>query len=112
MDRYTTSSLPDAPADLENWCRARFAAKEKLLSMFYGENGGSLGAEASCPVSVSERVGCWKTAVIFWSAMTVTSLFSLVIIIGWFWVFWALVAWILITRWGGVDALELRLHGR
>mmetsp|Transcript_40747 Transcript_40747/g.63619 ORF Transcript_40747/g.63619 Transcript_40747/m.63619 type:complete len:126 (+) Transcript_40747:58-435(+) len=102
--------LPETPAELEQWCRSSFYRKEKRLQQFYAT--GSFGQEVPPPVSQTEMEKLWRTSLLFWFASSVFSVLSLALVVGWFGAGAAALLWFLLTKAGGVDMIELKLHGQ
>ncbi len=106
-------SAPHCPPRARaQWCKVSFRDKEKRLHAFYESGDAPLGPAAECPVGEVEIRSRWLHAAAFWGVSCFVSWWSLVLVVGWLWVLAAVGAWVMVTRLGGVDALELRLHGR
>lgn len=112
VERLALADLPNTPAGLEQWLKGRFAAKEEALARFYTGDRRFAGPLSALPISKTEITALWLTALTFWTAASLICATWLAVGLGWLFALGMAAVWVLITRSGGADALELRLHGR
>ncbi|EKX36980.1 hypothetical protein GUITHDRAFT_116847 [Guillardia theta CCMP2712] len=109
--RHPMSLMPESPAEVEEWIKQSFARKEKRLHQFYG-NSKTFGPPSKPPIDEVEIENLWRQSLMFWSLASVLVLVSFFLVFGGllFQAFSAIV-WVLLTKAGGVDIIELWLHG-
>mmetsp|Transcript_27053 Transcript_27053/g.71280 ORF Transcript_27053/g.71280 Transcript_27053/m.71280 type:complete len:293 (+) Transcript_27053:649-1527(+) len=123
--RDPMTSLPTDDAGLEKLVVERFAAKEAALRAFYETPYPAKGVppdapgrgrrfpqdERQPPVSPTERYLSWAAGVAFWSLASLLACVVLNTPFGWFAAIGNAVFWVIMTRSGGADRLELRVVG-
>lgn len=117
VQRHPMPLLPDAPGQVEDWLKSCFARKEKRLQHFYTSGNKSFSVSGSSVGSLQggrdrgEAKEAWRHALAFWGVASGFSVLCLSLIFGWFYVWAATLLWAAITKMGGAEVLELRLHG-
>eukprot|EP00802_Teleaulax_amphioxeia_P014084 Tamp_14143.p1 GENE.Tamp_14143~~Tamp_14143.p1 ORF type:complete len:385 (+),score=63.13 Tamp_14143:32-1186(+) len=118
VQRHPMALLPEAPGQVEDWLKSSFARKEKRLQQFYTSGNKRFPDVSSSPSSsrleplrpnVEEET--WTQALGFWGLSSLFSIICLCLVFGWLYCFLAVALWIAITKTGGAEMLELRLHG-
>jgi len=110
VQRHPMSLMPESPAEVEEWIKQSFARKEKRLHHFY-RNSKTFGPPSKPPLDEVEIENLWKQSLIFWSLASLIVIVSLTLVFGWFLAAFSAIVWIMLTKAGGVDIIELWLHG-
>mmetsp|Transcript_11986 Transcript_11986/g.17293 ORF Transcript_11986/g.17293 Transcript_11986/m.17293 type:complete len:382 (+) Transcript_11986:82-1227(+) len=114
VQRHPMPLLPEAPGQVEDWLKSSFARKEKRLLQFYTTGNKKFPELSNNPPSTNGRereVDEWRKALVFWGLSSLFSIVCLSLVFGWFYCWLAALCWFLITKSGGAEVLELRLHG-